>query len=68
MVKIKDKIQQQLCGNSFNQYIITVSDVIKGIGHLKHGKTDGININQNSHISDSFVIEMHDIGIISCLN
>ncbi len=38
MVKIKDKIQQLLCSNSFNQYVITVSDVIKGIGHLKHGK------------------------------
>ncbi len=38
IVKIKDKIQQQLCSNSFNQYVITVSDVIKGIGHLKHGK------------------------------
>ncbi len=31
MVKIKDKIQQQLCSNSFNLYVITVSDVIKGI-------------------------------------
>ncbi len=41
MVKIKDTIQQQLCSNSFNQYVITVSDVIKGIGHLKCGKTDG---------------------------
>ncbi len=40
--KIKDKIQQQLCSNSFNHYVITVSDVIKGIGHLKHGKSEGI--------------------------
>ncbi len=31
--------QQQLCSNSFNQYVITVSHVIKGIGHLKHGTT-----------------------------
>ncbi len=40
MVKIKDKIQQQLCSNSFNQYVITVSDVIKCIGYLKHVKTN----------------------------
>ncbi len=39
MLKIKDKIQQQLCSNSFNHYGITVSDEINGIGHLKHGKT-----------------------------
>ncbi len=34
--KIKDKIQQQLCSNSLNHYVITVSDMIKDIGHLKH--------------------------------
>ncbi len=28
MVKIKNKIQQQLCSNSFNQYAITVYDLI----------------------------------------
>ncbi len=38
MVKIKDKIQQQLCSNYFNLYVITISDMIKGIGHLKYGK------------------------------
>ncbi len=32
---------EQLCSNSVNQYVIPVSDVIKGIGHLKHGKTYG---------------------------
>ncbi len=40
-VKIEDKIQPQLCSNSFNLYFITVSDMIKGIGHIKHGKTYG---------------------------
>ncbi len=29
-----------ICGNSFNTYVITISYVIKGIGHLKHGKND----------------------------
>ncbi len=41
MVKIMNKIQQQLCSNCFNKYVITVPDVIKGMGHLKHGKMDG---------------------------
>ncbi len=43
-------IQQQLCSNSFNQYVITVSDVIKGIGHLKHGKTDGTEGLYSDHL------------------
>ncbi len=50
MVKIKDKIQQQLCSNSFNQYVITVSDVIKGIGHLKLGKSDGTEGIYSDHL------------------
>ncbi len=50
MVKIKDNIQHQLCSNSFNQYVITVSDVIKSIGHLKHGKTNGTEGLFSDHI------------------
>ncbi len=50
MVKIKDNIQQQLCSNSFNQYVITVSDVIKGIGHFKHGTTDGAEGLYSDHL------------------
>ncbi len=41
MTKIKYTIQQQLWSNSFNHDVITVSNVIKAIGHLKHGKSDG---------------------------
>ncbi len=50
MVKIKDKIQQQLCSNSFNHYVITVSDVTKYIGHLEHGKTDGTEGLYSDHL------------------
>ncbi len=54
MAKIKDEIQQQLCSNSFNQYVITVSDLIKGIGHLKHGKTDGTEGLYSDHLINGY--------------
>ncbi len=41
MAMIKNKIQQLLCNNSFDQYTLMVSDVAKGISHLMHGRTDG---------------------------
>lgn len=35
MVKIRDKIEQQLCSIVFDQSLITVSDISKGIGMEK---------------------------------
>ncbi len=48
--RFRIKFNNKLCSNSFNQYVITVSAVINGIVHLKHGKTDGTEGLYSDHL------------------
>ena len=52
MKNIKTKIDRQLSSNYFVNYVITVSDVIRGVDHLKCGKSDdgeGLYFDHLSH-------------------